>query len=173
MELQNDKFYQNIKQMKEILNEVINKIKVYYKIYYNIIEHLNVNNINYQIINNIKEILRYNKKISIEINKIIDEVQNDKKIINIINLYNKLIEKNKIIIKYKINNEDKKIKVFGKDFVQNNIDNCKIIFEKKELNLMEYFEINDYKENNNILEIGLKIINNLIDMSYMFENCNH
>ena len=171
MKLKFDKFYESIKQMNEILNEVNNKIKIYDKQYYNIIDNSNVNNINYQIINNINKVLCYNKKLLNEIDKINDEVQNDKKINYIINLYNKLTGKNKKIIKYAIKIEKKKVKIFGKHFVNNNKDNCKIIYEKKEYNLMEYFDINDYKDNKNILEIELKLINNLTDMSYMFDNC--
>ena len=60
------------------------------------------------------------------------------------------------------------MKLFGKDFVKNNANNCKIICDNKEYDLVEYFDINDYKKNKNILEIELKIINNLTDMSNMF-----
>ena len=55
------------------------------------------------------------------------------------------------------------------DFVENDENKCKIIFEKEEYDLMEYFDVND--DNNDILEIELKINDDIIDMSYMFENC--
>ena len=173
IEIKFDKFYESIDIINEILNKVINKIKIYYKIYYNIIDNLLVNNIDYKIINNINEILCYNKKLLNEIDKIIDEEQIDKKIINTINLFNKATEKNKTknIIKYKIKKGDKKVKIFGNKFVKNNINNCKIIYEKKEYDLMQYFDINDYKMDNNILKIELKIINKITDMSYMFDSC--
>jgi len=76
---------------------------------------------------------------------------------------------NKNIIKYTIKKNEEKIKIFGNIFVKNNKDKCKIIYEKKEYDLTEYFYISNYNEN--ILEIELKINSILVDMSYMFDNC--
>ena len=127
---------------------------------------MNGNNINYQIINN-NEVLSFQNVLN-GMNKMMDEIQNNKKI----NLYNKLdIKKNNTIIKYEIKNVNRKVKIFGNIFVKNSLDKCKIICQKKEYNLMEYYDIKDYKKDKNILEIELKIINNLSDMSYMFDNC--
>ena len=77
----------------------------------------------------------------------------------------------------RVNNNHKKINIrlFGQNFINNNLDNC-------------YFELNGfkYKLNSNInimndlrsddeLEFEIKLIgiNKITDMSYMFENCNH
>ena len=66
-----------------------------------------------------------------------------------------------------------KIKLFDKNFIENNKDNCKIIIEDKEYELMEYFNINKLKnKNNNILSIELKGIENITNMSYMFSWCS-
>ena len=75
--------------------------------------------------------------------------------------------KNEINIIYNnINNEDK-IKIFDEDFIKNNKDKCKIIYEEKEYNLTEYFNA----KNINKLEIKLKGINKVTNMKGMFYKC--
>ena len=78
------------------------------------------------------------------------------------------IQLNEMKIKYKINSK-KKIKLFGKKFVENNQKNCKIIINDKELELCEYLDIDQNLQKNEILEITLKEINTVTDFSYMFE----
>ena len=105
-----------------------------------------------------------------------------------------IIDNNEITIKYKINHDVDSMKIFGNEFVQNNLNNCKIIINEEEFNLKERYNIssNDKEE----LEIKLKginkitnfnsmfygscsltnisefIINNATDMSYMFYGCS-
>ena len=163
-------FYNIIKDIIEKLNKIINKIKIYYNIYFNIIDNYDMKNINYQILNNINEIINYNNKIYLnDIKEIIEEHDDYKKINKLIDLYNIIFNSNKNIIKYKIIEGEEKIKIFGNHFVKNNKNKCKIICEKKEYDLMEYFYINNF--NKNILEIELKINDDIKDMSFMFENC--
>jgi len=60
-------------------------------------------------------------------------------IFNIINIYNKINKenelenttksKNEILIKYLIEKDDKEINIFGEEFVENNKDKCKYIYE--------------------------------------------
>ena len=74
---------------------------------------------------------------------------------------------NEITIIYKIKDE-KIIKLFGENFVNNNKSNCKIFVNNK------YQEIySDYKveKENTLLEIKLKEINIIRNMSYMFYEC--
>ena len=63
----------------------------------------------------------------------------------------------------------KNIIIFGNKFVKNNKNKCKMIIDNKEYELMSEYNIENYKKNR--LEIKLKVINNIIDMSYMFYNC--
>ena len=77
---------------------------------------------------------------------------------------------NEINIFYKVDNL-KKIKIFGDTFVEKNKNNCKIIFNNKEYQLNEYFDLDNIVLNENILKIKLKEINNITDMSCMFESC--
>ena len=77
---------------------------------------------------------------------------------------------NEIIIIYKIEGKDE-IKLFGEEFIENNKNNCKIIIENKEQNLVSYLKVN---KNQEILKIKLKIINtnNITNMSHMFCYCS-
>ena len=71
-----------------------------------------------------------------------------------------------IILKYI--NKKGKIKILGEEFVDNNKNNCKIIYNgiEKELNSCI---INDNESNE--IEIKLKIYKDIIDMSKMFSDC--
>ena len=87
--------------------------------------------------------------------------------------------KDDIIIRYEINKDDKKIRIFGDKFVENNIgfwpwsNKCKIIYKNNEMNLQSFLELNDYNNNKDgILEIKLKGISYLTDISYMFYKCD-
>jgi len=132
-------FNNNIKYIIEKLNKTMNKIQAFYKMYFNITKIYDLTNINYQILNNINEILNYNNKIILnDIKEIIKEPDDYKKINKLIDLYN-LIFNNKNIMKYKIVKGEESIKIFGNIFVKNNKDKCKIVFEKKEYDLSEYF----------------------------------
>ena len=71
-----------------------------------------------------------------------------------------------IILQYII--KDKEIKIFGTNFVNNNKNNCKMIIEGNEMELKD--KINNIT--NNILEIKLKGIKNITNMSYMFAYCS-
>ena len=81
---------------------------------------------------------------------------------------------NEMIIIYKINGKDNQdedkyeIKLFGEKFIENNKNNCKIIIDNKEQDLIEYLKIN---KNEKILKIKLKEIKTITNMSYMFYGC--
>ena len=62
------------------------------------------------------------------------------------------------------------INIFGSEFVKNNKNNCKMIIDNKEYDLEEKFNIKNC--NNNILNIKLKGIDNITNMSYMFKWCS-
>ena len=129
-----------------------------------------INSINFQIIgihkgaglenNNIGTFLK------IPIIKFSEQILKNIKINNN-NLINVIDE---IIIKYKIYKYFWEIRIFGDKFVENNKDKCKIIIYGKEYKLCT--NINIFKINNNILEIKLKGINKITNMSYMFYDCD-
>ena len=74
-----------------------------------------------------------------------------------------------INIIYKIEIVEDNIKIFGNEFVENNKNKCKMIIDNKEYEIQEYFDIES--NNNNILNLKLKGINNITNMSYMFYGC--
>ena len=61
------------------------------------------------------------------------------------------------------------INIFGKEFLKNNKNICKMIIDYKEYELSEKFNFKYY--NKDILEIKLKGIDNITDMSFMFYRC--
>ena len=63
-----------------------------------------------------------------------------------------------------------KNKLFGQRFVKNNTNNCKIIINGKEKELVLFYDIEKLEENG-MLEIKLKGINKIKNMSCMFCGC--
>ena len=68
---------------------------------------------------------------------------------------------------YKIKDEEK-IKLFGSSFIGNNKNKCKIIIENKEQDIIEFIKINEEMRKKGILEIKLKEIKTITNMSHMF-----
>ena len=76
---------------------------------------------------------------------------------------------NEIIIKYKIEKKDK-IKIFGDRFVENNKTNFQMIINENNYELNSFYIIKKEKENDG-LEIKLKQIKDVTNISYMFDEC--
>ena len=75
---------------------------------------------------------------------------------------------------YKKYNVGEKMRILGRGFIKKNCHRCKIIYKNKLYELKEYFE--DIQKNynyNEIVKLKLIIINNIIDMSYMFYDCHY
>ena len=65
-----------------------------------------------------------------------------------------------------------KNRIFHLSFVNNNKNNCNIIYNGKQFEITEYFDDIDINYNHNSpIEFLLKIKNNIKDLSYMFCNC--
>ena len=76
------------------------------------------------------------------------------------------------IIKYTITNNTKnKTQIFGEEFVKNNENNFKIIFNNEEFNLTPFLDLSIYKSTKKTIEITLKQINKVTDISKMFYGC--
>ena len=85
--------------------------------------------------------------------------------------------KSKINSLNEVNKENKdkssdKIRIFGKNFVQNNKDKCFIIYKKKIYPLKEYFLKEDIDIEDTNLEILLIDVKNIFNKSFMFKDCN-
>ena len=81
---------------------------------------------------------------------------------------------NKII--YRVSGKDDKIQIFGELFVKNNKNNFKLILDKRNNREYELFAFYDLKKFskyiiNRTIEIELKQINEVTDLSMMFQGC--
>ena len=117
-------------------------------------------------------ILKFYEKFGVDINKIqiqkIDEIN----IEYVFRHNSKISKEDKEFFEKTLNDSLSSYKIFGEAFVKNNKNICKIIFNNKEYELCSY--LNDLVENveqQNSLEIKLKGINKITDMSYMFCGC--
>ena len=77
---------------------------------------------------------------------------------------------NEIIIKYKLEKEDK-IRIFGDKFVENNKSNFQMIINDISYKISSFYNIKKEKENE-ILEIKLKQIKDITNISRMFSGCS-
>ena len=83
-------------------------------------------------------------------------------------ILNDLISPDGIVIKYMNNFHSNSIQLFGKEFVENNKNICKIAYQKKEINFQEKLEIDKNQEK---IKIHLRGISNITNLSYMFSDC--
>ena len=77
-----------------------------------------------------------------------------------------------ITISYNIKDlkeNEKKVRIFGDEFMKNNINNCQILFEGKKMELNSFFDTEGI--NKDILEIRLKGIQKVTDISNIFSLC--
>ena len=163
-------FINEVKIIINILKEVINKMNIYYKINEDIINNYNINNRNYEILYNLNKIKENNIEKELE-NIINSDIKNQFN--NIFNIYRNMNFDEMNII-YKVNEDDNEVNIFDSLFVERNKNKCKIIYEGKEEELKEKMEIYKswFSKKINKLEIKLKGINNVTNMSYMFYGCS-
>ena len=159
-----------IKEITNKFNKVISNLEAYYDMANKVINNYTENNKNYQILKSINNINDYNKNIINDIDKIIKDNKFKNKVNYLVNIYEKMIINNEITIKYNVNNK-KRIKIFDNIFVNNNKENFKIIIKGKECELTSFLDISENEINNGILEIKLRQIKNITNISYMFRGC--
>ena len=163
-----DKFIEDIMQIIEILNKVVKSIDKLYKINNDILCY-NYKYKNYEMIQNMNTDFGF--KFIDEINKEVNICNKFKKIINI---YEKIVEKDdEIRIIYRLDKSNDKIKIFAPEFVDKFKNKLKIIYENKEYKLKQEFETKKIQKDK--LEIKLKgitNIKNLHEMDGMLCNCN-
>ena len=169
-------FKTKIKMIIFRLNNIMKNYETYFNFIVRNIENYNPNSINYNKLQNINYIKNSKEeetyKDFIKDYENIESDNNYKEFIpRILNLYNEF-NRNEIDLVYYIPKENNKIRIFGKSFVENNKDLCKIIYENKEFNLNEYYHY-DYKNiKNNLLKIKLKGINNVTNLHSIFKECS-
>ena len=158
-EIKNNNNYNNNKN--NISQEELSKNKIENK---EIKNNNNNNKPNNIFINNQND---SDKKIKNKNLKIENNYENESNINNISNIDNL----NTINIIYKIDSSKNSIKLFGKYFVNNNINNCYLLINNKEEKLCEYLELNEEQKKKNELKIKLIEKNKITNMSYMFSWC--
>jgi len=163
-----------IKEYKEeikILNEIYNNAMINYKNDLNDYIHI-INDILYYL-DNLKNYETINNVINFRLEILNKDIDNyfmneniKKRMIYLIKIFDKYI--NQIDIIYEINKEESKLKIFGKEFVENN-KKCLMMIDNKINELKENLIINDkIRKKLKILLFTDKTIN---DMSYMFYDC--
>jgi surface protein len=191
-----------LQEVKEKIQKIYNSMEICYKINNDILNKFDINKRNYYDFQNINNIEKNLQLIEIDkITNLNSSVVNILKNLGIIltkmtqnlkesedsetesfkiNEEKIYIKKNKLyktntefIIQYKIDQTCKKIKIFGKNFVENNSENFVFIYDNDEYKLTEYLEIGKNKNiDKDILEIKLQVIkNNITNLSYMFDEC--
>jgi len=176
-------FTDNIKSIINKLEKVINIIQIYLRINNDIFFNYEKQNKNYQAIKNVENISKYNQLIVQDLDKIINASDDKNKFQLIYQIYKKMTikerplpinNKNDINIEYKITNKNNKVKIFGREFVDNNKNNCQIFINNKKRELSQNIDINTCQLNNNeILKVQLKIndLSQMTNLSYMFSGC--
>ena len=176
-----DKFKKNIDIMKEKINnfkqicdKVIESYNILYSIKKVIYDNINLKKRNIHNLNNQKIFIN---QINEDIEQIIKEINITFNFSHLLNIYeqieyNKQIHKNYIIIKYKINKDRNKIKIFDKDFVAYNKNHCKIIYDNQDHELQNSIKIKSVYKSKDILEIKLIGIENITSAYCMFYNCS-
>ena len=184
------KDFKNLKNMDLSFNN-INNITALKEISENNknLEKINLNNNNIKTVDilkqnifpNIIEInLDNNNIIKKDIEEIREIIENRKlkknDMLNSVKQNTELIQKlednsnpgmNKITIGYKIGKKNKRVALFGKTFVENNIENCRITIKGKEQKIEESIFFNE----NGDITIQLKEIKKIKNISYMFYGC--
>ena len=183
----------NIKEKKTILNNnilKINKCKKELKLLVNIFnmyiddynenldKYLELNNI---MINSLEKLKNYEaiqniinfklEKLDKDINYLLSE-DVKQKFMYLIDKYNN--KKNQIKLIYKINKNvtnNKTIKLFGENFVENNKNNCYLKINNEFNKICVYYNI-EHKRNEDTLEIELIESTKIYNLSYMFSKCN-
>ena len=149
----------------KIIEEYINK---YYEISKFIFNNYDEKKTNYYYLNNIHKFFNYIDCIILDIKKIIRTNNNGE----IANIHHKIISLNEILLIYNINNYDKKIRIFGEEFVKNNKNNFKIVYEDEEKKLTEFFKTNKkFRKKYDYLKIRLREIKSSTNISQIFRNC--
>ena len=167
-----------INDMKSKIDEIINLLKLvkenfeyYYEINKNSWTFLNTKKLNYEILNNFNRIK--SEEIENDIDIIIKSKDINESFLNVKKIYGKMLTKfqDTLTINYTIG-KNSMIKLFGSEFFKNNKNLCSMIINDKECNLQSKFYLKDIDMEKEILQVILKGITNLTNISCMFSGCS-
>ena len=173
-----NQFKNNLEEIMKKFKKIMDNMDIFYKINNDILTNYEkCKNRNYMSLLNLNTI---NESIKSEISKIIDNYSYGYNLNGLLYLYSEMTSKNEEIqLKYIIKKDNKeKVRIFGQRFVNNNIQKCKVLIDdgyNEEYDLRDFLEDIDimgfYKDKYEI-NIKLKGINNITDMSGLFQNCD-
>ena len=156
--------------------EIIDILKNYYNVVNDIVNNYDIKNRNFETMFNIKLVYKYRKIID-KLTEIKSSTSVKDIIKKILKIYDQIhLKQDTIIYEYnellneKCGLDKNKIRLFGKKFVENNKNICSIEYNGKESDVQEIICIKN-TTNTNKLEIKIKGIENIIDMSEMFADC--
>jgi surface protein len=161
-----------IRELINILTKINDNINSFYEITFDKINNCETVQQDNKIFNDFKTILNNYTKFIDDMNVSIIDNKISKTSEKFNTLMNAYKDTNKDIIKYKINDGDKMVKIFGAQFVVNNWDNCTFLCEDNEYKLAEFIDLQNLKRREKTLEIKLKIKRDLRDISFMFSDCS-
>ena len=163
-------FVKDIKMIINKLNLVKENMKSFYELNYNLIINYDEKNINYQILRNIDEVRK--NELYLQVLDLINEEKDIyKKFQYSYDLFSKMIYKSEINIVYKINKLQDELKIFGEDFVKTNKARSKMVINNVEQELKSHIPVKDYIKDK--IKVKLLDINKIIDMSFIFNECNN
>ena len=171
-----EKLIKTIKGITEKFFKAIQFMESYLKIVTFLVNNFDMGKINYEVLNNIRQVIETKDTTNYIYQELdeFNEYEEAKKAYKIIDIYNRMCEKEKdyITLYYKVNANDKKIKLFSEEFVKNNNEICSIIMDDKKRDLIEEYDLENVKIKEQILEIKLKGVNKINIASYMFFKCS-
>ena len=164
----------NVEEIISKLNQVLENLEKYKNIYNDIKKDME--NRNYQLLKSILNFEQFNNQFLF---KDIDDINNiddiKKKFNYIMNIYDRMNDEDNASIKiiYKTKKNKQYIKIFGEDFVNNNIGKCNIAINYNEYELSEKLKYKDFNINtdNPYFELKLTGIDNITNMSFIFKDC--
>ena len=116
-----------------------------------------------------ENIFQYVKEINLEGN---DDIRNEiKQIKQILVLNQKIRNGVGCTLKYKIEDKNKEIRIFGSEFVSNNKDKCEIYINGNEIKLLENYKVEEGEINDNFLYVKLIFKEDIDDISCIFDGC--
>ena len=162
---------ENIEPLEKIKSSNIQKIDLSFNeiINFNPIKEIVNNNNNENIKINLNNNKIKNTEIGDEIFKGVIILDDNKEIEKELKEIKDLIKKG-FIIKYSINEFDYSIKLFSEEFLKKNKNNFNILINDNEFELTENYLCQ--KDDKGELEVKLIAINNIDDLSYMFNECS-
>ena len=164
-------------EVKSKIDEIIDLLKLvkenfeyYYEINKNSWTFLNEKKLNYEILNNFNR--TKSEEIENDMNIIINSKDINESFNNMKQIYHKMLTKfqDTLTINYTIG-KSQTIKLFGSEFVKNNKSLCSMIINGKECDLKSKIALKEIEMEKESLEVILRGITNLTNISYMFSGC--